>query len=366
LAQGEVDSVGESREPQFISLSAISAPDRAAPIRYTRIAVDWAGSIGSTGREAYRGIFMRSHADRTMLGTGLAFLAFAVLATADAVTKFLSARYSVFEVATIDAIFALLTSLPVLALWEGVGSLRARRPGIVMLRCTLGAGSLMLAFLAFSLIPLADAYTIAFLTPLVVTALSAPLLGERVGWRQWVAVVIGFVAVVLMLRPDFNTIGPNGAAPYGSGWGQLAILASGLLFALSMLMLRRIAKTESSGALLLVYFIMLFVISLPFTIADWRMPSAFDFGLMAATGTCSGLGNLLLILAFRYAAAALVSSFMYSQLIWGTAFGYLLFMELPDAITLGGAVVLMLCGLYTLMQAAKAARSEAAIPAAFD
>jgi len=165
---------------------------------------------------------------------------------------------------------------------------------------------------------------------------------------------------VLMMRPDFSAIGSSG---FG---GQLAMVASGLLFALSMLMLRRIAKTESSGALLLVYFIMLFVISLPFALDDWRMPDAMDFGLMAATGACSGLGNLLLILAFRYAAAALVSSFMYSQLIWGTAFGYLLFAELPDWITIGGAVVLMLCGVYTLLHAAKTARAEAAVKAAFD
>jgi drug/metabolite transporter (DMT)-like permease len=293
---------------------------------------------------------MRSHADRTMFGTGLGFLAFAILATADALTKFLSARTSVFEIATIDAVFALITALPVLVLWDGLSSLRPRRLGLVVVRCTLGAGSLVLAFVSFSLIPLADAYTIAFMTPLVVTALSAPLLHERVGWRQWVAVVIGFAAVVLMMRPDFGTVST----------GQLAMVASGTLFALSMLMLRRIAKTESSGALLLVYFIMLFVISLPFTIGDWRVPTAMDFGLMAATGACSGLGNLLLILAFRYAAAALVSSFMYTQLIWGTAFGFLLFTELPDAITIGGAVVLMLCGLYTLLQAAKTARAETA------
>jgi drug/metabolite transporter (DMT)-like permease len=290
-----------------------------------------------------------------MLGTGLAFLAFAVLATADAVTKFLSQRYSVFEIAVIDAVFALIAALPLLVLWEGLASLRPRRLGLVVVRCTLGAGSLVLAFVSFSLVPLADAYTIAFMTPLVVTALSAPLLGEHVGWRQWLAVVIGFAAVVLMMRPDFGAIGPGGFA-----WGQLAMVGSGALFALSMLMLRRIAKTESSGALLLVYFIMLFVIGLPFAIGDWRPPTALDFGLMAATGACSGLGNLLLILAFRYAAAALVSSFMYSQLIWGTAFGFLLFAELPDAITIGGAVVLMLCGLYTLLQAAKTARAEAA------
>jgi drug/metabolite transporter (DMT)-like permease len=304
---------------------------------------------------------MGGHKDRTVLGIGLAFLAFAVLATADAVTKLLSTRgYSVFEVATIDAVFALIAALPVLVLQEGAASLKPRRLGIVSLRCAIGAGSLVLAFVSFSKIPLADAYTIAFLTPLIVTALSAPLLGERVGWRQWLAVVIAFAAVVLMLRPDFGAAGGS-----RFGIGQLAMLASGALFALSMLMLRRIAKTESSGALLLVYFIMLFLISLPFAIGDWRMPTALDFGLMAATGACSGIGNLLLILAFRYAAAALVSSFMYSQLIWGTAFGFLLFSELPDAITIGGAVVIMLCGLYTLLHAAKTARAEADVTSVF-
>jgi len=294
--------------------------------------------------------------DRTVLGTGLAFLAFAVLATADAVTKLLSTRgYSVFQVATVDAVFALITALPVLALWEGVGSLKPRRPGIVTLRCALGAGSLVLAFVSFSMIPLADAYTIAFMTPLAVTALSAPLLREAVDRRQWAAVIIGFAAVLMILRPDFGVVGT----------GQLAMLASGALFALSMLMLRRIAKTESSGALLLVYFVMLFLISLPFTLGQWRAPAVLDFGLMAATGACSGLGNLLLILAFRYAAAALVSSFMYSQLIWGIGFGFLLFADLPDFITLGGAVVIMLCGLYTIIHAARAARAEAEMTSVF-
>lgn len=298
-----------------------------------------------------------SPADRTVLGTGLAFLAFGVLATADALTKLLATRgYSVFEVASIDAIFALLAALPVLVLWEGAASLKPRRLGIVVARCTLGAGSLVLAFVSFSLIPLADAYTIAFMTPLAVTALSAPVLGERVGWRQWMAVVVGFAAVLLIVRPDFGTMGSG-----GFGWGQLAMLASCTLFAFSMLMLRRIAKTETSGALLLVYFVMLFLISCPFAVGQWRMPTALDFGWMAATGACSGLGNLLLILAFRYAAAALVSSFMYSQLIWGTAFGFLLFKDLPDAITIGGAAVIMLCGLYTLLHAARTARTEASV-----
>jgi drug/metabolite transporter (DMT)-like permease len=288
-------------------------------------------------------------ADRTVFGIGIAFIAFLTLSTADALTKLLSQRYSVFELAVVDAVVALAVVLPILIREGGVAGLMPRRPGIVILRCAFGAGRLMLCFLAFARIPLAQGYSIAFLTPLAVTALAAPLLGEHVGWRQWLAVVIGFAAVMVILRPDFH----------GVGIGQFYMLASAALFALSMLVLRRIAKTETSGALMLVYFVMLFLIALPAAIAHWSMPSLPDLGRMVALGAGSGIGNLLLIVAFRYAAAALVSSFMYSQLIWGTMFGAFLFHDLPDLITIGGAAIIMLCGIYTLTHASRAARAAA-------
>ncbi len=286
-------------------------------------------------------------ADRTVFGIGLACLAFALLSSADALTKVLSSDYSVFQVASADGLAALLVVLPVLIRQDGLASLRPRRTGLVLLRCALGAGSLMLAFLAFSTIPLADAYAIAFLTPLAVTALSASTLGEPVGWRQWLAVVIGFIAVIVILRPDFGTI----------ALGQFYMLASAALFAVSLLILRRLSKSESNGALMLVYFAMLFLIGLPMAIGQWRSPGPMDFVLMAMTGVCSGLGNLALILAFRYAAATIVSSFMYTLLIWGTGYGLLLFGDLPDPITLAGAAVIMLCGIYTLLHASGTART---------
>lgn len=289
----------------------------------------------------------RAAADRTVLGIGLSFLAFAVLSSADALTKVLSGTYSVFEIAAVDGVAAVLVALPLLVRQDGVASLRPRRPGLVILRSALGAFSLMLAFLSFSMIPLADAYSLAFLAPLAVTALSAPMLGEHVSWRQWVAVLIGFVSALVILRPDFGAI----------SLGQFYMLGSAALFALSMLILRRIAKTESSGALLLAYFAMLFLIGLPVAIGQWQTPTAKDFALMALIGACSGLGNLLLIMAFRHTSAATVSSFMYTQLIWGTIFGLTLFGDLPDLITVGGAVVIMLCGIYTLIHATNASRA---------
>ena len=289
----------------------------------------------------------RAAADRTVFGIGLSFLAFALLSSADALTKVLSSTYSVFEIASVDAVAALAVALPLLVRQDGIASLKPRRPGIVILRCGLGAASLMLAFLSFSMIPLADAYSLAFLTPLAVTALSAPVLGEPVSWRQWVAVLIGFVAVIVILRPDFGAI----------SLGQFYMLGSAALFALSMLILRRIAKTESSGTLLLVYFVMLFLIGLPVAIGQWQTPTMPDFVLMVLTGACSGLGNLVLIIAFRHASAATVSSFMYTQLIWGTIYGLTLFGDLPDLTTVGGAVVIMMCGIYTLIHASNASRA---------
>ncbi|HVY98402.1 MAG TPA: DMT family transporter [Dongiaceae bacterium] len=291
----------------------------------------------------------RITADRTVFGIGIAFVSFLILSSADALTKILSARYSVFQVATVDAIFALAVALPVLVRQDGIARLLPRRPWIVALRSLAGAGSLMLAFLSFANIPLADAYSIAFLTPLAVTALSAPVLGEQVGWRQWLAVVIGFGAVIAILNPSFD----------GIGLGQLYMLASAALFAVNMLMLRRISKTESNSALLLLYFVMLFLIALPVALTQWQAPGLADLGLMALTGICSGLGNLLLIVAFRYAAAAIVSSFMYTQLVWGAVFGLLLFGDRPDLITIGGAAIIMLCGIYTLAHTSRAARAMA-------
>jgi drug/metabolite transporter (DMT)-like permease len=199
------------------------------------------------------------------------------------------------------------------------------------------------------MIPLADAYALSFIAPLIVTALSVPVLGEHVGWKQWTAVIVGFVAVIVILRPSFD----------GLGLGQICALASAALFAGSMILVRRISKSETSAALTLVYFIMLFVISLPVTILHWKTPDLHAVTIMVIIGAASGLGNVLLIMAFRYAAATIVSSFMYSQLLWGTLFGLALFDDLPDLITLAGAIVIIGCGIYTLTQATTTRRVPA-------
>lgn len=279
--------------------------------------------------------------DRTILGVGLAFVSFATLSGSDTLIKLLSPRYSIFEVASIDAAVATLVAGVYLARRNGFPSLRPRNWPIVLLRCGIGASSLLVAFVGFSRIPLAEAYAISFIAPLLVTALSYPLLRERVALRQWIAVIVGFVAVVVILRPGLGEIGV----------GQICALISAITFAVSMLMLRMLAGRESSGALLVTYLATLFLLGLPITIAEWRTPTLPDLALMLAMGLFTAFGNLWLIVSFRMASAALVSSFLYSQLIWGTIFGLALFGDEPDLITIGGSFVIIACGLYTLFYA---------------
>lgn len=293
---------------------------------------------------------MSAARERIVFGIALAATSFAILAAADALTKLLSSGYSIFEVAVVDGAFA--TLLVAAGVWraEGFGALRMHRPWLVLGRSVLAATSLVSAWISFSQIPLADAYAIAFVAPLAVTALSAPALGERVDWRQWAAVIAGFAAVFVMLRPGFGTF----------NMGQLYILISALLFAVSILILRRIAGRESSGAMLGSYFLLVFLIGLPAALPVWRWPAASDLALMLLAGLCTALGNYLLIRATRYAPAAIVSSFLYTQLIWGTIFGMALFGDWPDAVTIAGAAIIVASGLYTLRHAAARARTAVA------
>jgi len=290
---------------------------------------------------------MRS--DATALGIGLSCLSFAILSGADALTKLLSSSYSIFELAAIDTLFAILVVVPIMVRVGGLASLRPRRPALVLARSAFAGGSLLAAFLSFTRLPLADAYAVAFISPLAVTALSVPVTGERVGWRQWTAVAIGFAAVLGILRPTFDSV----------QIGQLIMFGSALLFALSLLMLRRIAPVESSGTLILCYLAVTCLMSLAVAIPQWHNPTAHDLALIFVMGLSTGFGNLALIYASRMISAAINSSFMYTQLLWGAAFGFLLFGDVPDAITLAGAAVIVVCGLYTLWHATGAQRAPA-------
>lgn len=269
---------------------------------------------------------------------GLAILSYVSFSTADALIKAASAGYSVFQVAATLAVFALL---PVAALAYGQGGARALLPNrwpLVLLRGVLTAACGLAAWGAFSLLPLADGYAILFGAPMLVTALSALILRESVGWRRWAATGVGFLGVLIMIRPDFAGLGPGHA---------LAALAA-VLGALSFVVLKRIGPGETSASILLAVFACIFLAAAPLAVTRFVVPAPADLATMALAGLLMGAGQAGLVLATREAPAVVVAPFQYTQMIWAVLFGLVFFGDQPQANLFVGMAVVVASGLYTI------------------
>jgi drug/metabolite transporter (DMT)-like permease len=256
----------------------------------------------------------------------------------DALVKWLSADYPVHELVFSNSLFALLPVLVVSLRRGGLARLRTRRLRLHVLRGLLGAGGGLLAFYAYSQLPLADAYAIIFTTPLIITALSLPVLGEPVGWRRWSAVGVGFIGVLIMLRP--------GVAPIGIG--SLATFGAACLSALGILLVRKLGTTESTAGIALYSNLTVAVAMIPLLPFGGILPSALDLGLMAAAGLIGGVALLVLIEAYRRAPAALVAPFQYSQMVWAILIGFAIWGDIPAPAKLIGAAVVAASGLFIL------------------
>lgn len=222
--------------------------------------------------------------------------------------------------------------------------LRTRRPGLQIARGLLLAAATLCMITAISVIPLADAYAITFTAPLLVTALSMPLLGERVGWRRLSAVGVGFAGVLIVIRPGFREIDP----------AMLLPLITALCFAIYQVLTRRVGGYPDETALAMLFYVAVVGTAVMSAIAPfvWRPVHAPDWGWMVATGALGTIGHLLLIRALWLAPASLLQPFIYSQIIWALILGYLIFGDLPDLWMLLGGAVIIGSGLFVLYRQA--------------
>ena len=266
-----------------------------------------------------------------------------VFAALNALIKWQSERYSIVEIGFFRNLFALVPILCLTAAAGGFSALRTNRPFGHLYRGAMGVASMMLTFAAFSLLPLADATALMFAGPLFLTALSVPMLGEKVGAHRWSAVLIGFFGVLIMTQPSSATL----------QLGAFAAIASALASALSMVAVRQLSRTENAVSIVF-YFTALGAVltgaALPF--GFWTMPSALDAAVLVLIGLGGGIGQYLITLAYRYAPAAVISPFGYSAIIWSTLLGYLIWNHLPTAPILAGATVVIGSGLYILYREA--------------
>lgn len=267
---------------------------------------------------------------------GLALAGVALFGLLDMQAKVLGARYPVPEVVWARYAGHCLLMLIVLGPRHGRGLVRTKRLGVQLVRGVLLLLSTGFFFTALSYLPLAEAAAIGFVAPLLVTLLSIPMLGERVGWRRLTAVAVGFGGVLVILRPGGSLFTPAALLP----------LCTAVTYGLYQILTRRIGTSESPVASLFYTSLVgalavTMVVPFVWVTPDWRHAPMF-----LALGVCGGLGHFLMIRALQLAPVSLIAPFGYSAIIWSLLFGWLIFGQFPDRLSLAGIAIVIGSGLY--------------------
>ncbi|HUZ64860.1 MAG TPA: DMT family transporter [Acetobacteraceae bacterium] len=275
--------------------------------------------------------------ENPLRGIALIVAATICFSLSDTLAKYLTSGLPAVEIAWVRyVVFTLLAACPLI--FSGRSGIRVRSPGLQVARGLGVVGSAVLFILALAHLPMAEAATVSFASPLLITVLAIPLLGEVVGFRGWMAVLAGFAGVLIVVRP-----GTGGFHP-----AALLVVLSSLCWSLAMILTRKMAGTERPAATLLwtaVTGLVVLSLLLPFSHAPLgprQLGLAIVLGLVAATA------QWLAVLAYRHAAASVLAPLSYGQLIWSSSFGYVVFGSIPDGWTVLGAVIIVGSGLYTV------------------
>jgi drug/metabolite transporter (DMT)-like permease len=211
-------------------------------------------------------------------------------------------------------------------------------------RAATGVAAMYAMFAGLALLPLADATAITFATPLLNVAMAAIFLGEVVRLWRWSAVVVGLIGVLVMLSPHLAAT-PRDA---GSALGAMYTLAGAFFTAAAMTQVRRMTATETTASIVFSFSVISSIAGLATLPAGWIVPSFVDGAALIGIGIAGGVGQILITDSYRHAPAAVVAPFSYSTMLWALVIGYLAFGEVPEAIVLMGAAVVVAAGLFVL------------------
>jgi drug/metabolite transporter (DMT)-like permease len=282
-----------------------------------------------------------------LAGIALMLVSVGMFAFGDALGKFIVATYSVGQLLLLRAIAALIVLAP--SIWRRRGEfLRLERPWLQFLRVVLSALEVAAFFLATVYLPLADVITYYLATPIFVTALSAIVLREHVGWRRWSAVLIGFCGVLIALRPSAQTV----------SWPAMIALAGCMAFAALMLITRSLRATPDI-VLASSQFMGTFTLGAALAPFGWITPTPGSLGFFAAAGCISVCALLCGNRSLKLAPASVVVPYQYSMIIWAVMFGYLVFGDVPSVATIAGAAIIIGAGFYIFLRERELGRDEA-------
>ena len=283
-----------------------------------------------------------AHEHRRQRLTGIALMcgAVAVFAALDTIAKYLGGHLDTFQVVAMRFISAFFIALIFSNPLTRPGLLKTARPGLQTIRGLFLISTTIFNFFAFRYLQLDEALAILFATPFLVAIFAGPLLGEWVGWRRWTAIGVGFAGVLVVIRPGISG---------GMQWAALFSVGAAIFYAAYGIATRMVSRTDSSETTLFYGNLVAFVVMAPLLPFVWTaLPSQFDLVLLVAMGVLGSAGHYLLIAAHRRAPASVLSPFMYTQLVWATTLGFLVFGHVPTQWTLIGGAIVVGSGLYLI------------------
>jgi len=281
-------------------------------------------------------------------GPGFALLGFFLFSTHDVIIKSLGASYSPIQIVFFSTILGFPLATFLLMRDATKGNLIPRYPGWVAARTILAVIGASSVFYAFSALPLSQVYAIIFASPLVITVLAIPILGEKVGIHRWVAVVVGLIGVLIVVRPGSAEI----------QLGHIAAMIAAVASAAASVIIRRIGREERSVVIMLYPMMANFVVMGALLPLVYKPVPIEHLGGLTAIAVLGFLGGLCVISAYRNAEAAIIAPNQYSQIVWSVIFGALIFNEWPDANTALGAAFIILSGLYILLRETRSQSSQ--------
>src|SRR6185437_6569989 len=278
-----------------------------------------------------------ARADRPFKGIALILLSTTFLGVSDVTAKYLSASLPSIEIAWLRFLVFALIMVPAMVPGSPLFAMRTSRVGLQLMRGAALLGSSLFFITGLRYLPIAEASATGFVAPLFVTALSIFFLSEKVGVRRWLATATGLLGVLIILRPGTGAFHAAAFFP----------IISALAWAVTLIMTRMMSGREHAITIMTyssIAGVAILSVLVPFV---WVAPSwqAVMFGILI--GVASTAGQWIVVLAFRYADASVLAPFSYTQLVWVSTLGFLIFGEVPDAWTVVGAAFIVASGLYT-------------------
>ena len=263
-------------------------------------------------------------------------LAWVMLPIMDGFAKYLSSDLPVLQITWARYFFTVAFTLPIMFFFFRKNLVWTDKPKLQLIRGLILLTANVCFFYSISIISLAKALTLAFIAPLIVTAFSPIFLGEKVGFRRWSAVIIGFIGSMVVIRPGFVEI----------NLASLAALGTGVMYGFYLIITRKLSSSDNPLlTLLLTGVVGAIIISfvMPFV---WIKPTLNQWSMMAALGIFACVGHLFIILSLKYADASKLAPFSYFEIVTNIIIGYYFFSDFPDKWTFLGLFIIILSGIY--------------------